>query len=392
MTVASGFTTLPVPTGAQKAHLEAVRAHVVEIVGRAGGWLAFDDYLREVLYAPGIGYYSAGAVKLGADGDFVTAPELSDLFGRCLARQLAPILGSHGQLLELGAGSGALAAVLLPVLADAGWQGEYLILEVSADLRQRQEQRLAALEPSLQRRLRWLQQLPAEPLQGAVIANEVVDALPFKRAMLHDGQWWEQGVTLDRGQLQLALRPPTSTALMQELERVLAPKQRFRDGYVVELCVVLDAWIAGLSACLERGAVLIIDYGEDRGAYYRPERVNGTLRCYYRHRRHEDALLYPGIQDITASVDFTRVAEAASDCGLEVAGYCTQEAFLLATGIASDVAAVTSATNEQVRLAAQARQLISPGEMGAAFKVMGLTRGLHEPLLGFSLQDIRHRL
>jgi SAM-dependent MidA family methyltransferase len=344
-----------------------------------------------VLYAPGLGYYSAGSVKLGRQGDFVTAPELSALFGRALARQCGEVLSSiGGDLLELGAGSGALAAVLLPSLEAINALPErYLILETSADLAARQRERLAHLAPALRARVHWLEALPVAPLTGLVIANEVADALPFRRFAVGAAGFIERGVALSAsGDLVLSDRP-ADAALVAELERI-APAG-LPQGYESELCPLLDGWIASLAASLARGVILLTDYGLPRSEYYHPQRVQGTLRCYFRHRAHDDALLHPGLQDISAWVDFTRVAEAGTDAGLEVAGFCTQAAFLLANGIEADVAAAPS-TVERARAASEARQLLLPGEMGESCKAIALSRDLDVSLRGFALQDLRHSL
>jgi SAM-dependent MidA family methyltransferase len=373
--------------------LQAVRA----AIATHGGWLAFDDYLRIVLYAPGLGYYSAGSAKFGGGGDFVTAPELSGLFGRCVARQCTQVLqDSDGDVLELGAGTGALAASVLTMLAELErLPRHYHILEISADLRARQQQRIAGLPEALRARVRWLDALPVTPIAGVILANEVADALPFKRFVITAGAPLERGVALSpEGNLVEADRP-ADAGLRADIAHIgralIAPPP---PGYRSELCPMLQPWIAALGTSLSRGAVLIIDYGLGRREYYHPQRSGGTLRCHFRHRAHEDPLLYPGLQDISAWVDFTRVAEAAADAGLEVAGYCTQAAFLLACGIESDLAAGSPAggTVEHARLASQARQLLLPGEMGETFKVMALTRGGDAPLRGFEHQDLLRSL
>ncbi len=377
--------------------LQAVR----DAIAMHGGWLPFDDYLRIVLYAPGLGYYSAGSAKFGGGGDFVTAPELSGLFGRCVGRQCAQLLqAGAGEVLELGAGTGALAASVLATLAELErLPRHYYILEISAELRARQQQRLAMLPAALRARVHWLDALPAAPLAGVILANEVADALPFKRFVITAGAPLERGMALSpEGNLIEADRP-ADAALRSQIAHLgrglIAP---LPPGYVSELCPMLHPWIAALGAALSRGALLIIDYGLGRREYYHPQRSIGTLRCHFRHRAHEDPLLYPGLQDISAWVDFTRVAEAAADAGLEVAGYCTQAAFLLASGIESDLVAGGAAgatsgdVTEHARLASQARQLLLPGEMGETFKVMALTRGEEAPLRGFEYQDLRRSL
>jgi SAM-dependent MidA family methyltransferase len=409
MTGTDAVSNLPPLQPDEARHGALVLQAVRDAIATQGGWLAFDDYLRLVLYAPGLGYYSAGSAKFGGGGDFVTAPELSGLFGRCAARQCAQVLQfAGGDVLELGAGTGALAASVLSTLqALERLPQHYYILEVSADLRTRQQQRLASLPEALRARVRWLDALPAAPIAGVILANEVADALPFKRFVIAADAVLERGVALSpQGELLEADRPADAT-LLADVERVVAalPAPRaaspslpaglpgqwpWPPGYQSELCPMLPPWIAAIGAALSRGAALIIDYGLARHEYYHPQRSRGTLRCHWRHRAHDDPLLYPGLQDISAWVDFTRVAEAAVDAQLVVAGYCTQAAFLLATGIESDLAA--SGAAERARLASEARQLLLPGEMGETFKVMALTRGLEAALSGFEYQDLRRSL
>ena len=384
---------LPALDDAQREQLAACSAALQALLAARGGWLPFDAYLQQVMYAPGLGYYSGGAAKFGAAGDFVTAPEISTLFGACVARQCAPLLGAGMVLLELGAGSGALAETLLLRLAALeALPRQYLILEVSAELRARQQSRLAALPTNLHSRLQWLGALPAQPLHAVILANEVADALPFQCFSVADGEYFERGVSRDAaGALQWAQRP-AAPALVAELRRIAAALPRgFAPGYHSELCRRLDPWLAALAAVLDSGLLLLFDYGLGRSELYHPQRDAGTLRCHYRHRAHDNPFIYPGLQDITAWVDFTRVAEAASAAGLEVTGYCTQAAFLLASGIEQELSAAPDGL-ARARLAAQARELLMPGEMGETFKVMALTRGLQQPLAGFALQDLRRLL
>ncbi|MGA2861746.1 MAG: class I SAM-dependent methyltransferase [Steroidobacteraceae bacterium] len=394
MTPGDAVSILPQLPPDEARHGAAVLHAVRDAIATHGGWLAFDDYLRIVLYAPGLGYYSAGSAKFGGGGDFVTAPELSGLFGRCVARQCAEILQrAGGDVLELGAGTGALAASVLTTLRELELLPQhYYILEVSADLRARQQQRLASLPEALRVRVQWLDALPAAPIAGVILANEVADALPFKRFVVTSEAPLERGVAVSpQGDLFEADRP-ADAALQADIGRIaVSLPWPLPPGYRSELCPMLQPWIVALSAALSRGVALIIDYGLARREYYHPQRSGGTLRCHFRHRAHEDPLLHPGLQDISAWVDFTRVAEAAADATLAVAGYCTQAAFLLATGIESDLAA-GGATLERARLASQARQLLLPGEMGESFKVMALTRGADAPLRGFEYQDLRRSL
>jgi SAM-dependent MidA family methyltransferase len=391
MTSGEISSTLPALSADQLRHSAAVARAVSAAVEAHGGWLPFDDYLRIVLYAPGLGYYSAGSVKFGAGGDFVTAPELSGLYAHCIAAQCAPLLRAvGGDVLELGAGTGRLAAGLLRRLAELEQLPEhYFILEVSADLRARQHETLARLPAALRARVQWLEALPTAAVTGVVLANEVADALPFQRFVIDGAGVYERGVAVDNDGALVAADRTAAPALRAELAR-MAP-HGWPDHYMSELCPMLGPWIAAIAASLARGVLLLADYGLPRHEYYHAQRERGTLRCHFRQRAHDDPLLYPGLQDITAWVDFTRVAEAAVDAQLEVAGFCTQAAFLLANGIEAQVAAATGAV-ERARLASQARMLLLPGEMGERFKVMALTRGVDEPLRGFVLQDLRRSL
>jgi SAM-dependent MidA family methyltransferase len=384
-------STLPALTAEQAAHSARVVRALRAAIAAHSGWLPFDDYLRLVLYAPGLGYYSAGSAKFGTAGDFVTAPELSELFARCLAAQCAQILDSTGgEMVELGAGTGRLALGLLTRLAELGrTPARYGILEVSAELRERQQRTLQQLPAELRSRVHWLDALPPSPIAGVLLANEVADALPFRRFVVSAGDVYERGVALSEDGALIDADRPAATALASEVRRI-AP-QEWPAHYLSEVCPLMAPWIGALAAALARGALLLIDYGLPRHEYYHPQRDRGTLRCHFRQRAHEQPLLYPGVQDITAWVDFTRVAEGAVDAGLEVAGYCTQAAFLLATGIESEVAAAESVI-ARARAASEARALLLPGEMGENFKVMALTRGLDAPLRGFALQDLRRTL
>ena len=385
---------LPALSADEERHSEAVAALIRTELAAAGGWLSFERFMELALYAPGLGYYSAGSWKLGSGGDFVTAPEVSELFGRCVAAQCAQVLrATGGQILELGAGTGALAAAILAALDAEGVLPErYAILEVSGDLAARQRARLELLAPHLRARVAWLEQLPQTPLRGVVLANEVADALPVRRFGLRGGMVQELGVALSvSGALHTAEGPP-DTALAQACAALFGtPPRSLPEGYTSEVNLRIAPWIATLAGCLERGVVLLFDYGLPRSHYYHAQRVAGTLRCHFRQRAHDDPFINLGVQDITAWVDFTRVAEAATLAGLEVSGFATQAAFLLALGVERIVAAAPDAVR-RARLAGEARRLVMPEEMGEAFKAMALARGYAAPLEGFTLQDLRRSL
>ena len=385
---------LPALSADEERHSEAVAALIRTELAAAGGWLSFERFMELALYAPGLGYYSAGSWKLGSGGDFVTAPEVSELFGRCVAAQCAQVLrATGGEILELGAGTGALAAAILAALDAEGVLPErYAILEVSGDLAARQRARLELLAPHLRARVAWLEQLPQTPLTGVVLANEVADALPVRRFGLRGGTVQELGVALSvSGALHTAEGPP-DTALAQACAALFGtPPRSLPEGYTSEVNLRIAPWIATLAGCLERGVVLLLDYGLPRSHYYHAQRVAGTLRCHFRQRAHEDPFINLGVQDITAWVDFTRVAEAATLAGLEVSGFATQAAFLLALGLERIVAAAPDAVS-RARLAGEARRLVMPEEMGEAFKAMALARGYAAPLEGFTLQDLRRSL
>ena len=392
---AAGHAGLPVPGPDALAHSEALRQQIATRIRTAGGLIGFDEYMDLALYAPGLGYYSAGARKFGPAGDFVTAPELSPLFGQTLAGWCARSLQAlgGGDLLEIGAGSGALAADLL-----ASWPGSvplphhYLILEVSADLRERQRARLKARVPALLERVRWLDAWPA-PLTGVIRANEVLDALPVRRFRRSGGALVELGVGLCGEGFGWAERPagPALVAAVAAIDAGLdAPLPA---GYIGETCPRLPGFIAGLADSLAQGAALLLDYGCSRREYYHPQQSTGRLACHYRHRAHADPFLYPGLQDITAWVDFSAVASAASASGLSVAGYATQASFLVAAGIEDRfAAAVASGGRAALEAAQQARALLLPGEMGETVKAMMLVRegfiGDHES----GGRDLRHLL
>ncbi len=380
--------TLPEPTAEARAHSELVARRIRDEVETNAGWLPFSRYMELALYAPGLGYYSAGARKLGRDGDFVTAPEMSPLFGRTLARQVAQGFDAGlDQVLEVGAGSGALAATLLEELERAGRLPErYLILELSADLRERSRDTLAARVPHLLERVAWLASLPPG-FSGVILGNEVLDAMPVDVVRVRAGAIEEGGVTVERGRFGWSWRPARS-----ELARD-ALALRLPEAYRTELQRAACAFVRSIGDILERGFAVFIDYGFPAREYYHPQRSDGTLMCHYRHHAHEDPFFLPGLQDITTHIDFSAIARAAADAGLDVCGYTSQAQFLINCGI-TDVLARTppEKTVAYLPLSAQVNRLTSPSEMGELFKVIALCRGHPAPLLGFASGDRRHTL
>jgi len=386
--------SLPIPD----AEARAVSATLLELlqsrIAEAGGCLAFDDFMQAALYEPGLGYYSNGLMPFGEQGDFITAPESGSLFARCLARNIASVLQQvdAGDILELGAGSGALAVDLLGELDRLGvLPGKYYILERSAAMRGLQEERIANCVPGLKNRVHWLDQLPAQALSGVVFGNEVADALPVKRFRWHDGRVDEVGVACEQSELSLCQRPADEAA--QAYVKRLASDNGWQDVYASEYCPSLPAWVGTLGACLKQGLLMLVDYGYGRAEYYHPQRSMGTMMCHYRHAAHDDPLRYPGLQDITAFVDFTAIAEAASDAGMRLEGFSSQAQFLIACGIDQLLSEVDPAdTRRFLTLSNEAKRLILPGEMGDRFKVIGFSRGLAAPVKGFGARDLRSRL
>lgn len=398
MTRHSPITMLPELDPRERAHVANVQDELRARIARAGGWIAFDEYMDCVLYAPGLGYYSAGATKFGAAGDFVTAPQISDLFARAFARQFADVLAvTGGGVLEVGPGSGTFARVVLGELAALGHRDvPYWLLEISGDLRARQQAEIGR-HPELVERARWLDRPPARHV-GVVFANELLDALPCDRFTVLGGRPHRLGVSWSAAGARWACRAPNpnehdDALWLREVERVLADGvAELPEGYCGELCPRVSAWVRELGSVLARGVVILVDYGLPRRQYYHPQRIAGTLRCHFRHRAHDDPFVHPGLTDLTAWVDFTRVAEAAEEAGLEVAAFTTQAAFLLALGVES---LVDGAADGSVRWFAQMqglKRLLLPGEMGEAVKVMVLTRGFDATLRGARLHDMRGSL
>lgn len=380
----------PLPDSDARSHSETLISLLVSEIEAAGGAIAFDEYMRKTLYAPGLGYYSGGSRKFGAEGDFITAPELSPLFSHCLARQCAQVMQSiqDAEIFEFGAGSGVMAAELLLGLESLQQlPTQYLILELSADLRARQQQTLKQRAAHLLPLVVWLDSLP-EAVNGVILANEVLDAMPTHRLCKQQGRWQEQYVGWSGERFKWQSGPLTQAIP----ELMLETLPELPEGYCTELAVEARQWVGQLGQSLQHGLILLIDYGFPRHEYYHPQRSDGTLMCHYRHRAHDDPFVYPGLQDITAHVDFTAVAEAALRSDLSVYGYTSQAMFLLACGLTDMVEGVEDDA-ERIRLAQQVKTLTLPSEMGELFKVMALGTGLSETaLIGFELNDMRGKL
>lgn len=388
-------TNLPSLDPLSRQHTERVAAHLRGHVEAVGGWVPFDDWMAQALYAPGLGYYAAGSVKLAGNpadsqapaGDFVTAPELTPLFAQTLARDMAPVLRELGvaDVLEFGAGTGALAADLLDALDMLGLRARYRIVEVSADLRERQRARLARFGD----RVTWLDGLPAH-FEGCVVGNEVLDAMPVKLfRWADDGSLRERGVGRDADGGFAWVDRPAGDALAAQVAARMPPMP----GYGSEINLQGEAFVRGMGDWLARGVAFLFDYGFPQREFYHPQRAAGTLMCHLRHVAHADPLVAVGVQDITAHVDFTAMADAALAGGLEVLGYTSQGTFLLNAGLpdllgrldASDVRAYAQAV-------APVQKLVSQAEMGELFKVLALGRGIDATLTGFARGDRRHML
>jgi SAM-dependent MidA family methyltransferase len=394
--------TLPAPGAEAAQHSASLTESIQRDIAAQGGWISFARFMELALYTPGLGYYAAGAHKFGDAGDFITAPELSPLFGRTVARQVAEIMAqSAANILELGAGSGKLAVDMLAELEQLGSLPEsYAILEVSADLRARQQTLMRERLPHLLGRVHWLDALP-ERFSGAIVGNEVLDALPVHLVHWRDSAITERGVALARstppdarlpGGLGAAAsgngfiwqeRAINDADLLHAAQQIKVP-----DDYVSEICLAARGLVNSLAQRLEQGAILFIDYGFGAREFYHPQRSSGTLMCHYRHRAHDDPFFLPGLQDITAHVNFTDIAECGIDAGMELAGYTSQAFFLINCGI-TELIKDTSPENlrDYLPLSAQLQKLTSPAEMGELFKVIALGKELANPLSGFACGD-----
>lgn len=383
--------SLPQPDAESAAHSVRVADFLREKIAGSGGRISFAEYMHHALYAPGLGYYSAGTTKFGEAGDFVTAPEVSPVFGQVLARQCVEVLDQveSASILEVGAGSGRLAVDILSMLAelDALPPNGYQILEVSADLRERQKAFLHCELPQLMDRVSWLECLPAGH-NGVILANEVLDALPVERFIRRRNGVFQLCVAVENDAFVLAEReaPEYLATAVSAIEAELG--EQLPDGFSSEVCTAATEWISDLAQVLRIGVAFVFDYGVSRREFYATERSGGWLRCHFRHHVHENPLILPGIQDLTAWVDFSAVAEAAVNGGLDIAGFVSQAQFLIGGGLDQQLANFSELPiDAQLKLSAQIKLLTLPTEMGEHFKCLGLSRGALTQPSAFSLAD-----
>lgn len=379
-----------------RRHLDAMQHLLLEEAQRLQGPIPFDRYMELALYAPGLGYYVNASRKFGEAGDFTTAPEISPLYSQCLARQCRQVLDGigGGDIVEFGPGSGVMAADLLAELDRLNClPGRYLLLELSPELRARQRETLQARVPALMGRVQWLDRLPEPGFRGVMLGNELLDAMPVQRFRKTGDSLLEMFVSVTGEGLEVCWRPAASPGLAEAVAAIEGDIGQLAEDYESEVNLRLAPWLRAVAGLLQQGVMLLIDYGYSRREFYHPERDRGTLICHHRHRAHSDALVLPGLQDITANVDFTAVAEAGVAAGLSLGGFTTQAHFLAASGLdelvmASDPAAMV----DHLKLVQGVKTLTLPSEMGERFKVIALCRDFPEHLRGFALRDLRDRL
>jgi len=387
---------MPEPDGEAIRYSKKLTEVIKVECDKAQAGIPFSRFMQLALYAPELGYYTGGLQKFGEAGDFITAPEVSSLFSQCIARQVAQVLNEMEQadILEFGAGSGVMAAdILLELERLHALPGYYSIVELSAELRERQKQTIMDKAPHLLASVQWLDELPQEAIEGVVIANEVLDAMPVECFRINDGTIEQMRVVARDGQLKAVYQKAGDT--VAEQVRLIERRRgsTFGNGYCSEFNPAIEGWLASLYDVLDKGLVLLIDYGYPVQEYYLDERDSGTLICHYQHRAHADPLWYPGLQDITAFVDFSAVAHAAVAAGFDVSGYISQAMFLMGCGLAELHQLVLSDDHrQQLLLAQQIKTLTLPSEMGERFKAMALSKAIDVSLMGFAMQDYRNRL
>ncbi len=397
----SSTETLPEPEVEAKKHSQLLIQRIQAACNQTNGWIRFSDYMNIALYEPALGYYSGGLQKFGQKGDFITAPEVSPLFGQCLANQIFEVIKNLQKLsdekifvVEFGAGSGVLAVdILLQLEMLACLPEKYLIIELSAELKQRQKETIKKKAAHLLKYVQWLDQLPDDVSSAIIVANEVLDAMPVEYFRITDNGTESLMIGFKNDDMVSRYIP----AEQNTVEMVVSIRRRsdvtFSENYISEYNPAISGWLSALENRIKNLVILLIDYGYNEKEYYHPDRTNGTLMCYYQHRAHENFFWWPGLQDITAFVNFTDVAYCAVDLGMEVSGYTTQAAFLLANGLSElHATQVTDDVQQQIKLSQQIKTLTLPSEMGDRFKVMALTKNYEEPLSGFSMLDLRNRL
>lgn len=384
---------LPSPSDTALQHSHALQNVIHAKIKAAGGWISFADFMEAALYIPGMGYYSAGAAKFGETGDFVTAPEISSLFGKTIARQVAQVfeLTGHNDILEFGAGSGRLALDLLLELEQLGClPRRYFILEVSADLQQRQHELFERYAPHLASSVHWLTRLPHK-FSGLMLANEVLDAMPVHLVVWRNHYPYERGVTSNHPAFEWQERPLIAGELFeiaQKLMPLIDAVDQDASRYISEISLANRHFMRSLAQILHQGVILLIDYGFGQSEYYHPQRSQGTLMCHYRHHVHDDPFYFPGLQDITSHVDFSAITHVALDEGLQLLGYTNQAHFLINCGI-TEILSRTPADHphQYLPLANQLQRLVSPAEMGELFKVIAFGKQIDQPLMGFIRGD-----
>jgi len=383
---------LPVPDPIAQQHSEQLLNIIKQKIADAGGKISFADYMQDCLFLPGLGYYSAGSYKIGPQGDFTTAPEISPLFSRTLAQHIKDVFQQtpHANILEFGAGSGKMAIDILTELdAQHCLPEHYYIIEASADLRDRQEQLTALKVPNLLDRIVWLDVLP-EKFVGVILANEVCDAMPVHCLQFNQGHVSERYINVVNSKLQWCEGELSHPALTKRADEII--ELITENTYTSEVNLAAEAWLSSLANSLEQGAIFIIDYGYPMASYYHPQRDKGTLMCYYQHQGHDDPLILQGLQDMTAHVNFTALAQVAIDNGLDVEGFQSQADFLLAGGITELLSNTEFDELEHLQVASEIKQLTLPSGMGENFKVLTLSRNLESILPRCKLADRRHSL
>lgn len=387
---------LPVPEIDAVKHSQKVCKTIKQELSEQEGKISFRRFMEIALYEPGLGYYSSGTFKIGEHGDFITAPEISTVYSNCIARQCQQILNEldKGHILELGPGTGRMACDILRELEkQESLPEKYLLLETSADLRERQQKYINQHIPHLEKIIYWLEELPANAFNGIILANEVIDAIPVHRFVFSGNILKELKVGFENNRF-VWVESPFNEETFHLVHRELEPFfDTWPQGYSSEINIDLPSFINSFSDCIRQGVIIIADYGYPRQDYYHPQRINGTLLCHYRHRAHNDPFFYPGLQDITTSVNFTSLAEAAVNAGLDVCGYTTQAHFLMSCGLEEVIKQMEDGNlSDKAMLSSQIRQLTMPGEMGERFKFIALSKNMNMPLLGFQFVDLRAKL